>query len=65
LTSERRRSGKRPRQSQSDRHAEQAKQKVAQRRDDQSDAAGWVSERASEWSLDGPDWGFMERQKYI
>jgi 1-acyl-sn-glycerol-3-phosphate acyltransferase len=24
-----------------------------------------VAERASRWSLDGPDWGFMERQKYF
>ena len=28
-------------------------------------AAGWVADRASQWSLDGPDWDFMERQKYL
>ncbi|HEY3726725.1 MAG TPA: lysophospholipid acyltransferase family protein [Solirubrobacteraceae bacterium] len=55
----------RSRQHQADRHAEQAKRKVAHRRDAQSGVSGWVSDRASEWSLDGPDWGFMERQKYI
>jgi 1-acyl-sn-glycerol-3-phosphate acyltransferase len=24
-----------------------------------------VADRASEWSLDGPDWSFVERQKYV
>jgi 1-acyl-sn-glycerol-3-phosphate acyltransferase len=28
-------------------------------------ASGFVAERASRWSLDGPDWDFMERQKYF
>jgi 1-acyl-sn-glycerol-3-phosphate acyltransferase len=28
-------------------------------------ASGLVAERASQWSLDGPDWDFMERQKYL
>jgi 1-acyl-sn-glycerol-3-phosphate acyltransferase len=28
-------------------------------------ASGLISERASQWSLDGPDWDFMERQKYF
>src|SRR5205807_2479717 len=31
----------------------------------QSGAAAWVEDRASQWSLDGPDWDFMERQKYL
>ncbi len=53
------------RQAQAKRHAAQAKQKVEERRDAQSGIAGWVSDRAGEWSLDGPDWGFMERQKYL
>ncbi len=47
------------------RHAEQAKRKVQERRDDQSGVSGWIADRASEWSLDGPDWPFMERQKYL
>jgi 1-acyl-sn-glycerol-3-phosphate acyltransferase len=51
--------------SQAQRHAEQAKQKAARRRESASGIAGWVSDRASEWTLDGPDWDFMERQKYL
>lgn len=27
--------------------------------------SGVVEERASRWSLEGPDWGFLERQKYV
>ena len=53
------------REHQARRHAEQAARKVAERREQQSGAAGWVADRASEWSLDGPDWGFMDRQKYL
>ncbi|MGB9185800.1 MAG: lysophospholipid acyltransferase family protein [Solirubrobacteraceae bacterium] len=51
--------------SQAERHAKQAKEKMAERREDQSGVSGWVSGRASEWSLDGPDWDFMARQKYL
>jgi 1-acyl-sn-glycerol-3-phosphate acyltransferase len=50
---------------QAQRHAATAARKVAKRRESQSGAAGWVSDRASEWDLDGPDWDFMERQKYL
>ncbi len=53
------------RESQAERHAEAARRKVSERREQQSGAAGWVADRAGEWSLDGPDWGFMERQKYL
>jgi 1-acyl-sn-glycerol-3-phosphate acyltransferase len=48
-----------------ERQAEQAKRKVDKRREDQSGVTGWVSDRASQWSLDGPDYVFMERQKYL
>ena len=51
--------------SQAERHAEAAKRKVSERREKQTGAAGWVADRAGQWSLDGPDWGFMERQKYL
>jgi 1-acyl-sn-glycerol-3-phosphate acyltransferase len=54
-----------PRQNQAERHAEEAKEKVAERRAKQSGAAGWIADRASQWSLEGPDWRFMERQKYL
>src|SRR5438045_7897577 len=53
------------RSDQAARHAEQARRKVAARREAQSGAAALVAERASKWSLDGPDWEFMERQKYL
>jgi 1-acyl-sn-glycerol-3-phosphate acyltransferase len=50
---------------QAQRHAEQAGRKVRERREQQSGVAGWVSDRASQWTLDGPDWKFIERQKYL
>ena len=50
---------------QAERHAEQARRKVDRRRKDQSGAAGWVAGRAGKWSLDGPDYDFMERQRYL
>jgi 1-acyl-sn-glycerol-3-phosphate acyltransferase len=56
---------RRARASQAEQHAEQARRKVAEKREDQSGVAGWVSDRASEWTLDGPDWRFMEVQKYV
>jgi 1-acyl-sn-glycerol-3-phosphate acyltransferase len=50
---------------QRERHASEARRKVDERRREQSGASGWVADRAGEWSLDGPDWDFMERQKYL
>jgi len=55
----------RERKRQAERHADQAREKMSERREKQSGAAGWVSERASQWNLDGPDWALMERQKYF
>jgi 1-acyl-sn-glycerol-3-phosphate acyltransferase len=52
-------------QDQAERHAEQARDRVQQRREKQSGVAGWVSDRASAWTLEGPDWKFIERQKYL
>jgi 1-acyl-sn-glycerol-3-phosphate acyltransferase len=46
-------------------HATQARKKVDAKRREQSGAAGWVAERAGKWSLDGPDYAFMERQKFL
>jgi 1-acyl-sn-glycerol-3-phosphate acyltransferase len=51
--------------SQAERHAEQAKEKMAERREGQSGVSGWVAGRASEWSLDGPDYNFMAKQKFF
>lgn len=53
------------RRRQAERHAEQARRKVERRREQESGAAGWVAERAGQWSLDGPDYDFMERQKFL
>jgi 1-acyl-sn-glycerol-3-phosphate acyltransferase len=50
---------------QAQRSAEQAKQKMDARREQASGASGWVAERAGDWSLDGLDSSFMERQKYL
>jgi 1-acyl-sn-glycerol-3-phosphate acyltransferase len=65
LTERRRNGAERSRRSQAQRQAERAKVKAARRREEQSGVAGWVADRAGEWSLDGPDWDFMERQKYL
>ncbi len=54
-----------PRKTQAQRHAEQAKRKVAARREETTGAAGWVADRAGEWTLDGPDYDFMNRQKLL
>ncbi len=42
---------------QRERNAGKAKKKVDQRREEASGAAGWVAERAGEWSLEGVDAG--------
>jgi 1-acyl-sn-glycerol-3-phosphate acyltransferase len=52
-------------EAQAKRHAQEAKRKVDERREKLSGAAGWVAGRAGQWSIDGPDTGFMERQKYL
>jgi 1-acyl-sn-glycerol-3-phosphate acyltransferase len=53
------------RQEQAKKHAEQAREKVQRRRDELDGAAAWVADRASQWDLEGPDWRFMELQKYV
>ncbi len=53
------------RKQQADRFAAQSKKKVEARREDADGVSGWVAERAGQWSLDGPDSVFMERQKYF
>ncbi len=50
---------------QAKRFARQARRRVDRRRDKASGAAGWVADRAGEWSLDGPDFAFLDRQKYF
>jgi 1-acyl-sn-glycerol-3-phosphate acyltransferase len=55
----------RPRRPQAERQAEHARGQAARRRATQSGVTGWVAERASQWTLDGPDWEFLELQKYF
>jgi 1-acyl-sn-glycerol-3-phosphate acyltransferase len=55
----------RTRDGQAERHAQEAKRKASARREKQSGAVRWVADRAGQWSLDGPDWQFIERQKYL
>ena len=50
---------------QAERHARRAKEKADARREQATGAAGWVADRAGEWSLDQQDLGWMERQKYL
>jgi 1-acyl-sn-glycerol-3-phosphate acyltransferase len=52
-------------QNQARRHAERAREKAEQRREQADGVAGWVADRAGEWSLDGPDYVWMDRQKYF
>jgi 1-acyl-sn-glycerol-3-phosphate acyltransferase len=46
-------------------YAEQAREKVDRRREDASGAAGWVADRAGEWSLDVDQSELMELQKFF
>ena len=52
-------------QHQAERHAEQARVEAEKKREQADGVAGWVADRAGEWSLDGPDTAWMERQKYF
>jgi 1-acyl-sn-glycerol-3-phosphate acyltransferase len=47
------------------RAAEQAARKADKRRSKAEGAAGWVAERAGDWTVEGPDYGFMRRQQYF
>ena len=50
---------------QAEHQAERAKKKAEERREKADGAAGWVADRAGDWDLDGPDHGFMHKQKYF
>jgi 1-acyl-sn-glycerol-3-phosphate acyltransferase len=52
-------------QNQARRVADQAREKADDRRERADGVAGWVADLAGEWSLDGPDYTWMERQKYF
>jgi 1-acyl-sn-glycerol-3-phosphate acyltransferase len=52
--------------SQAERYAQKAKRKADRRREKASGgASGWVAERAGNWTLEGLDTTFMDRQKYL
>jgi 1-acyl-sn-glycerol-3-phosphate acyltransferase len=54
----------RPRQAED--HARAAQKKADARREEQAGGvSGWVAKRAGEWTLDGLDHQWMERQKYL
>jgi 1-acyl-sn-glycerol-3-phosphate acyltransferase len=55
----------RPRQRQAQEQADAARKKVQARRAKQSGVSGAIADRASQWNLEGPDWGFFEKQKYL
>jgi 1-acyl-sn-glycerol-3-phosphate acyltransferase len=54
-----------PNEDQAARHAEAAREKVQARRESAAGAAGWIADRAGDWSLDAQDMGLMEVQKYF
>ena len=46
--------------------ARKARDRVAERRsEDEGGVSGWVSDRAGEWSTEGPDESMMQRQKFL
>ena len=53
------------REDQASRYAEAARGKAEARREEASGAAGWIADRAGDWSLDGQNARFMELQKYF
>jgi 1-acyl-sn-glycerol-3-phosphate acyltransferase len=56
----------RGRAEQAQRAAEKARERESRRREErQGGASGLIADRAAQWSLDGPDWEFFERQKYL
>jgi 1-acyl-sn-glycerol-3-phosphate acyltransferase len=50
---------------QAQRFAKEAAGKADARREKADGAAGWVADRAGEWTLEGQDYGFMSRQQYF
>ena len=53
-------------QRQAEQHAQEARAKMAARRGEQDGGlSGWLSDRAGEWDLQGPDEATMQRQKYF
>src|SRR4051812_33858022 len=53
------------RKQQAEAFAERSREKVDARREKATGAAGWVADRAGDWSLDAQDLRFMELQKFL
>lgn len=50
---------------QAEHSARQAKRAADRKRAEQSGVSGWVADRAGQWELGEPNWGFFEQQKYL
>src|SRR3954463_2117634 len=59
------RNGARTRQEQAERFARQSREKLDERREKASGAAGWIADRAGQWELEAQDLRFMELQKFL
>src|SRR4051812_21149722 len=59
------RNGARTRQEQAERFARQSREKLDERREKASGAAGWIADRAGQWDLEAQDYRFMELQKFL
>ena len=46
-------------------HADEARKRMDAQRHDDEGLTGWLSERAGDWELSGPDEATMQRQKYF
>lgn len=58
--------GRVSRRRQAERHAREAREKTDQRRQDAAGGvSGWVADRAGQWTLEGLDDSWMQRQKYF
>src|SRR3954454_7062724 len=53
------------RNGQAERHAEQQREKLDQKREKMDGVAGWVSDRAGQWDVDAYDGSFIGKQKYF
>src|SRR3954454_3312325 len=59
------RNGAQTRQQQAERFARQSREKIDQRREKATGAAGWIADRAGQWDLEAQDLRFMELQKFL
>ena len=60
-----RRNGAKSRKTQAERHAEQARKKIDERREQASGVTGWIADRAGDWSIDEQDPRFVKAQQYF